>query len=170
MACEKSLKAVLAVAVLAIIISGYAIASPYLQPTKAETIKPSKKTIYMSAIEPKGGTTVDKEPYPAKPLPEGKGYVIKPPKDGRWEVSNYRWEPATVVVFKGDEVTLKILGVNGDVHDVIIEGLGQAFTVKRGEVITVTFTADKVGTFRMICNNHLPTMVGHIVVLPNTIG
>ena len=53
-----------------------------------------KRTITMVAVEPKGGTTVDKEPFPSAALPEGKGYELKSPDaSGRWEVSTYRWDP-----------------------------------------------------------------------------
>jgi len=44
-----------------------------------------KRTITMVAVEPKGGTTVDKEPFPSARLPEGKGYELKPADaSGRW--------------------------------------------------------------------------------------
>ncbi|WEX74804.1 hypothetical protein PYH37_000082 [Sinorhizobium numidicum] len=53
-----------------------------------------KRTITMVAVEAKGGTTVDKEPFPSAALPEGKGYGLEAPNaEGRWEVSTYRWEP-----------------------------------------------------------------------------
>ena len=35
-----------------------------------------ERTIYMAAIEPKGSTTVDKEPFPAEALPAGGGYGL----------------------------------------------------------------------------------------------
>lgn len=38
---------------------------------------PGKRTITMAAVEPKGGTTVDKEPFPQAALPEGGGYLLK---------------------------------------------------------------------------------------------
>ncbi|HXV25417.1 MAG TPA: hypothetical protein VED46_14290 [Alphaproteobacteria bacterium] len=94
-----------------------------------------KRTITMVAIEPKGGTTIDKEPFPTAALPEGEGYELKPPDDkGRWEVSTYRWEPNQIFVNQGDEVTLKILGVNGKEHPTVIEGYDIEFTVKRGQL------------------------------------
>ena len=100
----------------------------------------------MVAVEPKGGATVDKEPFPSAALPEGKGYELKSPDaEGRWEVSTYRWEPNQIIVNQGDEVTLEILGVNGAEHPTVIEGYDLSFTVKRGQLTTVTFTADKAG-------------------------
>src|SRR3990170_3085742 len=87
-------------------------------PAASAAPPPATRTFTMAAVEPKGGTTVDKEPFPRDPLPEGKGYVLKEPdpKTGRWEVSTYRWEPSQIVVYQGDTVVLEILGVNGDAH------------------------------------------------------
>jgi len=123
-----------------------------------------KRTITMVAVEPKGGTTVDKEPFPSARLPEGKGYELKPADaSGRWEVSTYRWDPNQIIVNRGDEVTLEILGVNGATS---IDGYDISFTVKRGQLTTVTFTADKAGVFKFRCGVHQPSMVGELIVLP----
>lgn len=128
-----------------------------------------KRTITMVAIEPKGGTTVDKEPFPSTPLPEGKGYALtSPDANGRWEVSTYRWQPNQIVVSQGDDVTLEILGINGAEHPTTIEGYDVSFTVKRGELTTVTFTADKAGVFPFRCGTHQPAMVGELIVLPGS--
>lgn len=128
-----------------------------------------KRTITMVAIEPKGGTTVDKEPFPSTPLPEGKGYALtSPDANGRWEVSTYRWQPNQIVVSQGDDVTLEILGINGAEHPAVIEGYDVSFTVKRGELTTVTFTADKAGVFPFRCATHQPAMVGELIVLPGS--
>jgi plastocyanin len=126
----------------------------------------AKRTITMAAVELKGGTTIDKTPFPTASLPEGKGYELKSPaEDGRWEVSAYRWEPSQIIVSQGDEVTLEIIGVNGAEHHATIEGYDIDFTVKRGELTTVTFVADKAGVFALRCGNHLPSMVGEVIVL-----
>ena len=73
-----------------------------------------ERVVYMALIEPKGGVTVDKEPYPTAELPKGGGYVKKAPDpSGRWEVSVYQFSPATIVVKQGDRVTLEMIGING---------------------------------------------------------
>jgi len=137
-------------------------------PAASAAPPPATRTFTMAAVEPKGGTTVDKEPFPHHPLPEGKGYVLKEPdpKTGRWEVSTYRWEPSQIVVYQGDTVVLEILGVNGDVHPARIEEYVPGFVVRRGQVTRLTFTADKAGFFKIECTTHQPTMVGYLVVLP----
>jgi plastocyanin len=125
------------------------------------------RTIYMAAVEMKGGTQQDKEPYPAAALPAGGGYIKTPPNPtGRWEVSAYQWSPGTIVVREGEAVTLEIIGVNGDAHPSTIPGLVESFTVKRGEITRVALTAKKPGIYPVICTKHLPNMQGTLVVLP----
>lgn len=125
-----------------------------------------KRTITMIAVEAKGGTTVDKEPFPTAALPEGKGYELEAPNaEGRWEVSTYRWDPNQIIVNQGDEVTIEILGVNGAEHPSVIHGYDISFTVKRGELTIVTFTADKAGVFEIRCGTHQPSMIGELIVL-----
>lgn len=128
----------------------------------------TKRTIYMAAIEPRGGTSVTSEPFPSAPLSAGSGYVLKQPDaTGRWEVSAYYWHPGFIVVGEGDDVTLEILGINGAEHPSFIEGINApAFTVRRGQVTTVDFRARRAGSYRIICTIHQPTMVSYLVVLP----
>jgi plastocyanin len=122
----------------------------------------------MAAIEPKGGTTVDREPYPAGELPMGGGYVKKAPDEatGRWEVSVYQFSPATVIVKQGELVTLELVGINGAKHTVHIEKFHpDHVTVTRGEIARVQFTADTPGIFKIHCKEHEPSMEGTLVVL-----
>lgn len=127
-----------------------------------------KRTFTVLAVEPKGGTTVEKEPFPAKALPPGGGYVLSQPdeKTRRWEVSAYVWLPAQIIVNQGDEVTLEFVGINGAAHATTIEAFGQSFTLKRGEANRVTFVADKVGIFGIVCSTHKPSMSGELIVMP----
>ncbi|MCM2329072.1 MAG: cupredoxin domain-containing protein [Lysobacter sp.] len=132
----------------------------------AATEPPRSRTIYIAAIEPKGGTHVDQEPFPDKPLPPGGGYALKKPDEkGRWEVSTYRWDPGTIVVNQGDRVTLEIVGINGDQHPFTIEGYWISDVVRRGQLTRVSFTADKAGIFKIICRKHAPAMQADLVVL-----
>ena len=127
-----------------------------------------KRFFTVLAVEPKGGTTVEKEPFPSGPLPPGGGYVLSQPdeKTRRWEISAYVWQPTQIIVNQGDEVALEFVGINGAIHPTTIAAFGQAFTLKRGEAHRVTFVADKVGSFGVVCSTHRPSMVGEVVVLP----
>ena len=127
----------------------------------------AKRHIVVTAVEPKGGANVEKEPFPATPLPEGGGYVMKKPNaEGRWEVAVYVFEPRQIFVDEGDEVTLEFVGINGSGHPVTIDAYGQTFELKRGHVHKVTFTADKPGRHSIVCSVHLPTMVSELIVAP----
>jgi len=135
--------------------------------SQSASVAPVERTIYMAAVEPKGGATIDKEPFPAVALPEGGGYILKEPNaDGRWEVETYRWDPGTLVVNQGDIVTLEIIGINGKEHPITIEGYNLSDVVKRGQITRMTFTADKPGIFKIKCGIHLPSMQADLVVLP----
>ena len=141
-----------------------------LQPTSRgstqSSLGPTKWVFNVNAVEYKGSTEVAKEPFPTQPAPAGGGYLLKPPVDGKWETSAYRWAPDVITVFQGDEVELRFWGVNGGEHFSLIEGYVPQFTVKRGELTTVSFKADRAGVFKMECANHRPSMEGHLVVLP----
>lgn len=125
-----------------------------------------KRFVVITAVEPKGGTTIDKEPFPTELPPAGAGYVVKQPDQaGRWEFSVYVWEPRQIIVNEGDEVALEFVGVNGASHPTTITGYEQSFELKRGHVSRVTFTADKAGTFQIVCRTHHPSMVAELIVL-----
>lgn len=127
-----------------------------------------KRFFTVLAVEPKGGTTVDKEPFPTSTLPQGGGYVISQPdvKTSRWEVSAYVWQPSQISVNEGDEVTLEFVGINGAAHPTTIAAFGQTFVVQRGQAHRVTFTADKAGIFGIVCGTHKPSMSGELIVMP----
>jgi heme/copper-type cytochrome/quinol oxidase subunit 2 len=143
---------------------GAALTLAGIEPPSAQT---PGRVIHMTAVEMKGGTQKEKEPYPEAPLPPGAGYIKTPPNAaGRWEVSAYQWSPGTIVVQHGETVTLEIMGINGDVHPSTIPGVADSFTVKRGEITRVTFTATKPGLYPIICTKHVPSMQGTLVILP----
>lgn len=130
---------------------------------------PVKRTIYMAAIEPKGSANVEKETFPKVPLPAGGGYGLKAPdKEGKWEVETYAWLPGSITVYQGDEVSLQVVGINGAEHAVSIEGYALKYAVKRGEITTVSFKANKAGIFEIICHTHRPSMTGQLIVLPRS--
>lgn len=155
--------------IMAVAVAAIAAGVALLVPQSGSGQAVAERVVYMAAIEPKGGVTIDKEPFPAGELPKGGGYVKKAPDPatGRWEVSAYQWSPATVVVRQGDRVTLEIIGINGAKHTGHIDKYHpNEFVVKRGEITRVQFTADAPGLFKIHCKEHEPTMEGFLVVLP----
>ena len=65
----------------------------------------------------------------------------------------HRWEPAVLVVYKGDTVNLEVSNPRSKAHSLIIPDFGVA-TPKldpRGGTATVEFVADKAGVFQYVC-------------------
>ena len=88
--------------------------------------------------------------------------------DGK-EIESYRWDPGTIVVPKGQDVTLKIYGVNGKEHPFYIEGTDYKGVVQKGKETEFNVRFDKEGTYRLICTAHHTLdqngpMIGYIVV------
>ena len=69
---------------------------------------------------------------------------------------------------EGDDVTLRLFGVNGDAHEVWVEARDgtlavPAVTINRGREVVLTFTAEQAGHYRLKCGNHAPTMEADIL-------
>jgi len=73
---------------------------------------------------------------------------------GGKEIEAYRWDPGTIVVRKGQPVKLSIYGVNGAKHPFYIEGMNVRGEVVQGKETVVSFTPERVGTYRLICQAH----------------
>lgn len=87
------------------------------------------------------------------------------------KVEVYRFDPSVYVVRQGDQVNLKIHGLKGHNHPVLLEGYNLHDVVRRNQTVTLSFRADKVGTYRLICTAHANAahegpMEGYLVVVP----
>ncbi|MEX2416072.1 MAG: cupredoxin domain-containing protein [Paenibacillaceae bacterium] len=85
------------------------------------------------------------------------------------EFEVYRWDPGTIAVKEGESIELRILGVNGEHHSFVIEGMDVKGEVYKGKETIVRFLAEKEGIYRMICRDHSDLahqgpMIGYIVV------
>ena len=134
--------------------------------------EPNHETFWINTVHLDGNTALHAagmhpaEAFPTKPLPSGGGLVlVKPDSTGAWMIRSFTFVPAQIVVHQGDFVTLNFVGVQGFHHEIEVEGI-ENFTLNRGEMHTVTFTADKIGTIDYYCHVHMPNMEGQIVVLP----
>jgi hypothetical protein len=136
-------------------------------PGQVNDTSPTNRTFYIYTAHPGATANVTEEPFPNSTLPAGEGYVLNPPDQGGiWRVETYVFDPSLIVVYEGDQVTLNILGVNGRAHNITVNGYAEPFELHRGELKTVTFTADRAETIDFICHVHQPTMHGQIIVLP----
>ncbi|MDO8590237.1 MAG: cupredoxin domain-containing protein [bacterium] len=88
-------------------------------------------------------------------------------KEFNIEAVPFSFTPTTLVVNKGDTVKITVKNVNGT-HDLKIDEFGVATrTLKVGEEQTITFVADKTGSFQYYCsigNHRAMGMVGTLTV------
>lgn len=89
-------------------------------------------------------------------------------EDGK-EIESYRWDPGTIFVPKGKEVTLSIYGVKGKAHPFYIEGTNIKGNVKKGEETRIRLRFDEEGIYRIVCTAHEKIeqngpMIAYIVV------
>ncbi|MCU9613585.1 cupredoxin domain-containing protein [Caldibacillus lycopersici] len=89
-------------------------------------------------------------------------------EDGE-EIEAYRFDPGTINVKTGEQVRLKIFGVNGEEHPFSIEGTNIQGTIMKGKETVVPLQFDKPGTYRLICHSHQDyehhgPMIAYIVV------
>ena len=135
-------------------------------------------TIFMNAVEYKGSTTTEKLAPPSlNPTTLSQGYVYKGPGEAdktapqQWEIDSYAFAPGFVTVPQGDTVAVRVFVVNGDKHDVsVLTPDGQVAvptaTWTRGGEYQVSFKAEKVGTYKLSCAIHGPSMAANMLVLP----
>jgi nitrosocyanin len=87
------------------------------------------------------------------------------------KIERYVFDPGFIVVNKGDDVVLHFHDVKGSKHQIEIKAFGvKEFLIKRGEVKTVKFKANKAGNFEIGCKNHVDAtkegpMIGYIYVV-----
>ena len=73
-------------------------------------------------------------------------------------VDNWSFSPAAITAKKGDNVSLRLMGVSG-AHGLAIPGFGISVPLSAGETKTVTLPTDTEGTFEFFCN--VPCGSGH---------
>ncbi len=56
--------------------------------------------------------------------------------------------------------------MSGPQFMITVDGIESPFQITRGEMKTVTFTAENTGTIDFWASNHDPNMRGEIVILP----
>lgn len=86
------------------------------------------------------------------------------------EMERYTFDPPFLVVNKGDTVVLKIHALKGAKHVIDIKDFGvNEVTINKGEQKEIKFVANKAGTFKFLCTNHVNAdkegpMVGYLYV------
>jgi plastocyanin len=134
---------------------------------------PSDVTFDVQLIEVKGATDgIDPPDTDPATLSAGYGYTppgeFDPENPDKWQVGTYMYSPGAMSVVQGDQVTLRIFGVNGDEHTMLVQApdgstVVESFTINRGREDTVNFTADQTGHYKIVCMSHAPTMTADIL-------
>jgi plastocyanin len=104
------------------------------------------------------------------PLPTGSG--IPGSHDLRIAASQYEFGPAVISVNQGDRVTIELVSTDV-VHGLYLDGYDLEVTADPGQTATLSFIADKSGTFRFRCSVTCgplhPFMIGKLKVGNNTL-
>jgi len=69
----------------------------------------------------------------------------------RIEAGNFAYSPAVLNANSGDRVTIELASTDV-VHGIYIDGYDISITADPGQPATLTFTADRPGTFRLRCS------------------
>jgi plastocyanin len=129
------------------------------------------KTVHLDGFAnlkgiPTGPDPAPPEKFPNSTIPAGGGVKLTPPdKTGAWKFRVFTFEPSQIVVNQGDKVILHFADVQGAHYTIAVDGV-ESFPISRGQIHTVSFTADKVGIINYRSPDHMPSVVGQIVVLP----
>ncbi len=138
---------------------------------------PTTRTVQITAFEIKGSTHASElAPPGVDPATLSLGYGLKDvgvyeADSDKWQVASYMWLPGEVTAFQGDTLDLNFFVLNGNKHDVWIEGPGgetvaQTTEMNRGREYQISLVVTTPGVYRLICGTHAPTMTAEIVVLP----
>jgi cytochrome c oxidase subunit 2 len=88
----------------------------------------------------------------------------------RVEAQNYEFTPSVLRINPMDRVTIELVSKDV-VHGIYIDGYGLRTTADPGQTVSLTFLADRPGTFRFRCSVTCgalhPFMIGKIQVGPN---
>ncbi len=145
--------------------------------TSGSSSESKPRKIQVTAFELKGSTTAAELAPPTtdfKKKSDGYGFkgvgVLEPAPSTKWEVASYMWSPGQVTAFKGDTLELNFFVVNGNKHTVWIEGpdgetVLEETLMQRGREYKQSVHLAKAGVYRLICNEHDPTMTAEILAL-----
>ncbi|MBU6469175.1 MAG: cupredoxin domain-containing protein [Gammaproteobacteria bacterium] len=118
------------------------------------------------------------EPGAAMPKPQAHVYIYTvrwvsreggPAKAYKKFGETYGFEPSTIVVTEGEEVTLTFRNLEGgpdDLHTFTLPAYDIDRSIPPLQTVNVIFKADKAGVFPFHCDNHKPWMSGELIVLP----
>jgi plastocyanin len=96
--------------------------------------------------------------------------VAAGPRQIRVEASSFEFSPGVVKVQPGDQVTLELVATDA-VHGLYLEGYDLHLSADPGQTASLSFTADRTGSFRFRCSVTCgplhPFMIGKLKVGSN---
>jgi heme/copper-type cytochrome/quinol oxidase subunit 2 len=100
------------------------------------------------------------------------GTAVPDSRHLRIEADQYDFKPAVIKVNPGDRVTIELASTDV-VHGLYLDGYDLEITADPGQTATLSFIADKSGTFRFRCSETCgplhPFMIGKLKVGNNTL-
>jgi heme/copper-type cytochrome/quinol oxidase subunit 2 len=109
------------------------------------------------------GLVVAFAPLPVQP-------IARQERTFRVEAHQFAYSPSELGVNPGDRVTIQLVSTDV-VHGLYIDGYGVSVEADPGQTATITFIADKPGSFRFRCNVTCgamhPFMIGKFTVGTN---
>ena len=101
----------------------------------------SKALLFLLVL---AGLVVAFAPLPVQP-------IAPVERDYRIEASQYAYTPGEINVNPGDKVTIHLVSTDV-VHGLYVDGYNISVDADPGQTATLTFVADKPGSFRLRCN------------------
>ena len=109
------------------------------------------------------GLVVAFAPLPVQPIAPHERTI-------RVEAHQFSYNPGEIKVNRGDQVTIQLVSTDV-VHGLYIDGYGVSIEADPGQTTTISFVADKSGSFRFRCNITCgamhPFMIGKLTVGTN---
>ncbi len=123
------------------------------------------KSLVFGTLVVVAGAIVAFAPIPAASNAHGEKRLV------RVEASQFSYTPSTIQVQAGDTVTIELVSTDV-VHGLYVDGYGVSVEADPGQTKTLTFVANRPGSFRIRCNVTCgamhPFMVGKLTVGSDT--
>lgn len=132
-------------------------------PSMVHRISPKMRSRFSLLLLVMAGLVVALTPLPVQPIAHQEHTF-------RIEARQFAYSPSEIKVNPGDTVTIELVSTDV-VHGLYIDGYGIAAEADPGQTTTITFVADKPGSFRFRCNVTCgamhPFMIGKFTVGTN---